>query len=82
MTTASCANRYLAMQLKSFLQRRIDDSDEARVALRVNPEVDVDTPHHYTRTGGRGHKFGIPHDEVVSLARIAVSLPWMRRDSA
>ena len=51
---------------------------DAPVALRVNPEVDVDTPHHYTRTGGRGHKFGIPHDEVVSLARVAVGLPRVR----
>lgn len=51
---------------------------DAPVALRVNPEVDVDTPHHYTRTGGRGHKFGIPHDEVVSLARTAVSLSRVR----
>ena len=34
----------------------------APVALRVNPEVDVETPHAYTRTGGKGHKFGIPFD--------------------
>ena len=33
----------------------------APVALRVNPEVKVDTPHHYTRTGERGNKFGIPY---------------------
>lgn len=50
----------------------------APVALRVNPEVDVDTPHHYTRTGGRGHKFGIPYDEVVEVARLAVGLPNVR----
>lgn len=50
----------------------------APVALRVNPEVDVDTPHHYTRTGGRGHKFGIPHDEVVRAARLAVGLSNVR----
>ena len=40
----------------------------APVALRVNPEVLVDTPHHYTRTGERGNKFGIPFDEVLALA--------------
>jgi diaminopimelate decarboxylase len=51
---------------------------DAPVALRVNPEVEVDTPHHYTRTGGRGHKFGIPFDEVVELAREAVALPNVR----
>ena len=43
----------------------------APVALRVNPEVTVDTPHPYTRTGERGAKFGIPHDEVVEVARVA-----------
>jgi diaminopimelate decarboxylase len=48
---------------------------EAPIALRVNPEVEVDTPHHYTRTGGRGHKFGIPYDEVLDLVREAVALP-------
>jgi diaminopimelate decarboxylase len=47
----------------------------APVALRVNPEVTVHTPHEYTRTGERGHKFGIPLDEVRQLARTAVRLP-------
>ena len=47
----------------------------AAVALRVNPEVTVHTPHPYTRTGERGHKFGIPHDEVARVAMRALSLP-------
>lgn len=47
----------------------------APVALRVNPDVSVDTPHPYTRTGERGMKFGIPHDEVVQLARVAAESP-------
>jgi diaminopimelate decarboxylase len=51
---------------------------DAAVALRVNPEVDVDTPHHYTRTGGRGHKFGVPYDEVVELAALCARLPRLR----
>jgi diaminopimelate decarboxylase len=46
----------------------------ADVALRVNPEVTVDTPHAYTRTGERGMKFGIPHDEVPGVARTAHAL--------
>ena len=45
------------------------------VALRVNPEVEVETPHHYTRTGERGNKFGIPYDEAREVAHIAESLP-------
>ena len=50
----------------------------APVALRVNPEVTVDTPHPYTRTGERGMKFGIPHDEVVEIARRAAALQHVR----
>ena len=47
----------------------------APVALRVNPEVKVDTPHHYTRTGERGNKFGIPFDEALEAARLALAMP-------
>jgi diaminopimelate decarboxylase len=47
----------------------------ARVALRVNPEVMVDTPHPYTRTGSKGMKFGIAFDEALSVATTAIGLP-------
>ncbi|HKN58015.1 MAG TPA: diaminopimelate decarboxylase [Gemmatimonadaceae bacterium] len=50
----------------------------APVALRVNPEVLVDTPHPYTRTGEKGMKFGIPFDEALSVAKVAVRLPNLR----
>ena len=46
----------------------------APVALRVNPEVTVDTPHPYTRTGEKGMKFGIPYDEIRALARVSLGL--------
>jgi diaminopimelate decarboxylase len=48
---------------------------KARVALRVNPEVLVDTPHPYTRTGEKGMKFGIPFDEALPVGKIAAALP-------
>ncbi|HEX3867212.1 MAG TPA: diaminopimelate decarboxylase [Gemmatimonadaceae bacterium] len=47
----------------------------ARVSLRVNPEVTLDSPHEYIKTGGRGHKFGIPFDDVLHVAKVAASLP-------
>lgn len=47
----------------------------ARVSLRVNPEITLDTPHDYIKTGGKGHKFGIPHDDVVHVAEVASALP-------
>lgn len=43
----------------------------ARVALRVNPEVTVEAPHEYIRTGEKGNKFGIPIDEIERVARDA-----------
>jgi diaminopimelate decarboxylase len=46
----------------------------ARVALRVNPEVMVDTPHPYTRTGGKGMKFGIAFDEALAVAASAMEM--------
>jgi diaminopimelate decarboxylase len=46
----------------------------ANVALRVNPEITLDTPHDYIKTGGRGHKFGIPYDDVVHVAEVALKL--------
>jgi diaminopimelate decarboxylase len=51
---------------------------EARVSLRVNPEVTLDSPHDYIKTGGKGHKFGIPHDDVVHVAQVAADLPNVR----
>jgi diaminopimelate decarboxylase len=51
---------------------------KAPVALRVNPEVLVDTPHPYTRTGEKGMKFGIPFDEALSVAKVAATLPDIR----
>lgn len=50
----------------------------ARVALRVNPEVLVETPHPYTRTGEKGMKFGIPFDEALAVAKVVATLPNLR----
>ncbi len=47
----------------------------APVALRVNPEVTVDSPHEYIRTGEKGDKFGIPFDDVHHVVRSALSMP-------
>ena len=50
----------------------------APVALRVNPEVMVDTPHPYTRTGVKGMKFGIPFDETLPVAKRAMQMRHVR----
>lgn len=46
----------------------------APVAFRVNPEVTVDTPHAYIRTGEKGQKFGIPRDDIGRVAQAAARL--------
>lgn len=47
----------------------------APVGLRVNPEVTVDSSHRYIKTGEKGAKFGIPFDDVLSVARLTAELP-------
>lgn len=47
----------------------------ARIAIRVNPDIEAATPHHYTRTGHGTTKFGVPYDEAGELYREAASLP-------
>ena len=50
----------------------------APVGLRVNPEVAVENPHAYIATGEKGHKFGIPVDQALPVARIAARLDHVR----
>jgi diaminopimelate decarboxylase len=50
----------------------------ARACLRVNPEVTVEAAHQYIKTGEKGNKFGIPYDDVLHVARTALSLPNTR----
>jgi diaminopimelate decarboxylase len=51
---------------------------EAPIALRVNPDVETLTPHHYTATGHKATKFGIPYEESERLYMLAASLPGIR----
>ena len=41
----------------------------APVALRVNPDVEAETPHRYTRTGHLATKFGVPAADATRLYR-------------
>jgi diaminopimelate decarboxylase len=50
----------------------------AKIGIRVNPEVTVDSSHKYIKTGEKGAKFGVPYTEVRSLAHIAASLAHLR----
>ena len=46
----------------------------APVGLRVNPELDLHAAHEYIKTGEKGHKFGVPYDEAIDVARDAARL--------
>ncbi len=45
----------------------------ARIALRINPDVDVKT-HPYISTGLKENKFGIPSNEAIAAYQLAASL--------
>jgi diaminopimelate decarboxylase len=51
---------------------------KAPVGIRVNPEVTVENAHAYISTGEKGHKFGVPYDEALDLARTAQSLSHLQ----
>jgi diaminopimelate decarboxylase len=50
----------------------------ADLGFRVNPEVAVESAHKYTKTGEKGHKFGIPYDDVEHAANLARGLRNVR----
>lgn len=50
----------------------------ADVAVRVNPDVETPTPHHYTRTGHHATKFGIAISDAPQVYRLAAGLPAIR----
>jgi diaminopimelate decarboxylase len=49
----------------------------ARIAIRVNPDVEAHT-HPYVSTGQIIHKFGVPKDEALELYRRATHSPHLR----
>jgi diaminopimelate decarboxylase len=55
----------------------LSDPAVARVALRINPDVDAGT-HAKITTGRADNKFGIPYDDAPSLYAHAAGLPGIR----
>jgi diaminopimelate decarboxylase len=50
----------------------------APIALRINPDIDSPTPHHYTRTGHAATKFGIAAERARNLYSIAAKMQGIR----
>ena len=74
------AARVLLINAESEAEvRRIDElarkaGSVAQVGLRVNPELTLRAAHDYIKTGEKGHKFGIPYDEALGVAKVAAAL--------
>lgn len=62
-------------ELRSLSELAATMGVSAPVALRINPDIESPTPHHYTRTGHRATKFGIPSEDALRLYRLAAALP-------
>lgn len=67
-----------AVELRTLSRLAQSLGVEARVALRINPDIESPTPHLYTRTGHRASKFGIPSELALDLYREAAGLPGIR----
>ncbi|MBI4545541.1 MAG: diaminopimelate decarboxylase [Gemmatimonadetes bacterium] len=64
-------------ELRSLADLASAAGKKAPIALRVNPDIESPTPHHYTRTGHLATKFGIPSEEALRLYGLALELPGL-----
>ncbi|MEN8375938.1 MAG: diaminopimelate decarboxylase [Gemmatimonadota bacterium] len=64
-----------AGELRALARVAAGRGRRAPFAVRVNPDVEADTPHHYTRTGHGASKFGVAVAEAPELYRVAAADP-------
>jgi diaminopimelate decarboxylase len=69
-----CFNVESVAELHRLNQVAGESGKQARISLRVNPNVDAKT-HPYISTGLKENKFGIAYDEALATYRIAATLP-------
>jgi diaminopimelate decarboxylase len=72
-----CFNVESQAELEQLSQQAVAAGRIARVSLRINPDVDAGT-HPYISTGLKSNKFGIAHDQALSVYRRAASLPGLK----
>ena len=63
-------------ELRALSEVATELKRSARIAFRVNPDVDAKT-HHKIATGKADNKFGVPFAEAPSLYRLASELPFI-----
>jgi diaminopimelate decarboxylase len=73
-----CFNVESEGELRALSELAAAMKTAAPIAMRVNPDIESPTPHHYTRTGHAATKFGIPAADAMRLYRLAASLPGIR----
>jgi diaminopimelate decarboxylase len=71
-----CFNVESAAELERLSSRAALLERRARIAVRVNPDVDAAT-HPYISTGLKENKFGVPADTAVRLYQAAAADPWL-----
>ena len=72
-----CFNVESEAELEALSQVAVQCGTDARVSLRVNPDVDAGT-HPYISTGLKHNKFGIPHERALEAYRRAAALPRLQ----
>lgn len=71
-----CFNVESAAELERLEERARLLARPARIALRINPDVDAAT-HPYISTGLKDNKFGVPADLALKLYQQAASSDWL-----
>ncbi|WP_457330470.1 diaminopimelate decarboxylase [Rhizobacter sp. P5_C2] len=71
-----CFNVESEPELELLSQVAVESGRNARISLRVNPDVDAGT-HPYISTGLKGNKFGIAHERAVATYQRAAALPGL-----
>ena len=73
----SCFNVESAPELERLSALAVEAGREARVSIRVNPDVEAGG-HRHISTGKREHKFGIAMEDAGALIERARALPGIR----
>ena len=69
-----CFNVESTAELEALNDVAVAMGARARVAVRINPNVDPKT-HPYISTGLKENKFGVPHAEIVALYKRMAAMP-------
>jgi diaminopimelate decarboxylase len=71
-----CFNVESEAELRTLNNVARQEKTRARVALRINPDIDPKT-HPKTATGLKTAKFGVPHTQAIKTYQLAAGLEWL-----